>query len=56
LPRLRGLLPATAGASLIGGDLLAARLLAPDGFALRQTLIPALMALTGAELPRPWSI
>jgi urease accessory protein len=56
LPRLRGLLPATAGASLIGGDLLAARLLAPDGFALRQTLIPALLALTGAELPRPWSI
>ncbi len=45
LERLRALLPATAGASLIGADVLVARCLAADGYALRQTLLPALKYL-----------
>jgi urease accessory protein len=56
LAGLRKRLPETAGASLIGDDLLVARLLATDGFVLRQSLVPALMALTGTDLPRPWSL
>ena len=56
LTRLREILSGTGGASLIRDGVLAARLTAPDGFALRRTLIPALETLRGAKLPRPWSI
>ncbi|WP_298430896.1 urease accessory protein UreD [uncultured Jannaschia sp.] len=56
LAPLRAMLPATAGASLIGPDLLVARILAPDGFALRAALMPILRRLSGAPLPRPWMI
>lgn len=53
---LRTILPKTDGASLIRDGVLAARLIAPDGFMLRKALIPALELLRGANLPRPWSI
>ncbi|MCV6585915.1 MAG: urease accessory protein UreD [Marinibacterium sp.] len=56
LPTLRDGLPDSAGASLIGDDLLVMRLLAPDSFELRRTLLPILARLTGADLPRPWMI
>ena len=56
LDPVRDLLPETAGASLIAPDLLVARLLAPDSFALRQSLLPLLGALTGDRVPRPWMI
>lgn len=56
LDRLRDLLPETAGASLVRDGLLAARLLAPDSFALRQTLVPALRLLNDGEIPRPWML
>ena len=56
LPAVRALLPDTAGASLIRPDLLAIRLLAPDGFGLRQSLVPILEYLTGQDLPRPWML
>ncbi len=56
LAPLRAMLPDTAGASLIGDDVLALRLLAVDGYALRQTLIPILSRLTGGDLPKCWMI
>lgn len=56
LSPLRALLPDTAGASLIGDDLLHIRILAADGYILRQSLIPILNHLTDENLPRPWMI
>ncbi len=56
LDTIRAMLPPTAGASLIQGDLLAMRLLAPDSHLLRQSLIPVLNHLTNNALPRPWMI
>ena len=56
LDRLRTMLPETAGASLIGPDVLVARLLAMDGFALRQTLLPVLRYLSNDELPKCWML
>ena len=54
LARLRSQLPANAGASLIGPDLLVARILAADSFDLRQSLVPILGELSGDTLPRSW--
>jgi urease accessory protein len=56
LDRLRAMLPETAGASLIGADVLVARCLAADGYALRRTLVPALTYLSDAELPKCWML
>lgn len=56
LATLRDMLPPTCGASLIHDGLLFARLLAADGHALRQILIPVLRALRGADLPRTWML
>lgn len=50
----RDLLPETGGISLIRDGLLYARLLASDGFVLRQTLIPLLRHLGVSDLPRTW--
>ncbi len=44
------------GASLIRDGLLAARLIAPDSFELRRSLIPLLECLGRAPLPRTWMI
>ena len=54
LDRLRGLLPETAGASLIRDGVLFARVLAPDGYVLRQSLVPVLKLLSDDALPRNW--
>lgn len=51
---LRALLPETAGVSLIGEDLLVARILAPDSFELRKSLIPIIEGLTNDAPPRSW--
>ena len=51
---VRAMLPDTAGASLIGADMLVMRLLASDSFELRKSLIPILNRLTNDTLPRPW--
>ena len=56
LGAVRKMLPGTAGASLIGEDILVARCLAWDGYAMRQTLVPVLETLCGAELPRCWML
>lgn len=56
LDPIRAALPDTGGASLVGDDMLLIRLLATDGFELRQTLVPILNRLTKNSLPRPWMI
>lgn len=56
LNRLRAMLPETAGASLIGADVLVARFLAADGYELRQTLLPTLTFLSDADLPKCWTL
>lgn len=54
IAKLRDLLPETAGASLIGKDLLVSRILAEDSFVLRKSLVPVLVHLTNNALPRSW--
>jgi len=54
LAPVRASLPEMAGVSLIQSDLLVARILAPDSFALRQSLIPIPKHLTNDALPRSW--
>jgi len=49
-------LPVTSGKNLIADDVLLIRLLAADGFALRQQLIPVIEALTGTPIPRVWRL
>lgn len=52
---LRRLMPATGGVSLIRPGVCFARILARDGYGLRQTLLPALTKI-GVHVPRPWTI
>ncbi len=56
LAPLRAMLPESGGASLLAPDVLILRLLAPDGFELRRSLMPVLRRLLNADLPRPWMI
>ncbi|MFW2542396.1 urease accessory protein UreD [Primorskyibacter sp. 2E107] len=56
LDALRAGLPETAGASALHDDLVFMRLLAPDGFELRRSLVPLLTDLAGTALPRPWML
>jgi urease accessory protein len=44
------------GASLLGEDVLVARILAEDGFDLRRSLVPALENLTENTLPQSWRL
>lgn len=52
----RALLPRTGGVSMIRDGVLFARLLAPDGFLLRQALLPLINLLRPAPLPRTWML
>lgn len=54
LQPLRALLPETGGASLRAPDLLVLRILAQDGYDLRQSLLPVLDHLTHNSLPKSW--
>ena len=56
LEALRGLAGPTGGASLVRDDLLVARVLAGDSFALRRHIVPALTRLSRNTLPRCWMI
>ncbi|MFW8595520.1 urease accessory protein UreD [Cribrihabitans neustonicus] len=56
LAPLRRCLPATCGVSLLAPDLLVARLLAADSFALRHVLIPILDRLSCGRLPASWRL
>ncbi len=52
----RALMPAAGGISLIRPGVLFARILAPDSFALRHSLMPLLRLLASDDLPRTWMI
>jgi len=54
--QVRAGLPATGGASLLGPDMLVIRLVAADGFGLRQFLLPLLDQLSGNTLPVSWRL
>ena len=56
LESARAILPATGGVSQPARDVLFARILAPDGFALRQALIPLIAHFRQDPLPRPWTL
>lgn len=56
LAAIRAMLPASAGASMLGADMLVVRHLARDGFELRQSLIPVLEHLTQNTLPMSWRL
>lgn len=56
LTALRPALPPLCGASLPAPDVLALRLLAADGFVLRQTLLPLLDRLSRNRLPISWRL
>ena len=56
LDAIRAWLPDTAGASAITEDIVLVRVLAPDSFTLRKTLVPLLRDLARSELPRPWML
>lgn len=56
LDPVRALLPASAGASLIGENLLVVRMLARDSFDLRTALLPILTLLTNNTVPKNWRL
>ena len=56
LATVRAHLGPTAGASLIGEDMLVLRALAPDSFFLRRMLLPVLDDLTDKTLPICWRL
>jgi urease accessory protein len=56
LSALRAALPETGGASLLAEDVLLLRLLAEDGHALRQSLLPILDRLSRDRLPTSWRL
>lgn len=56
LDRAREMMPETGGVSLIRDGILFARLLASDGFVLRQRLLPLIDLLSTSPLPRNWMI
>ncbi len=56
LAPLKELMPERGGISLIRPGVLFARLLAPDGYLLRQSLVPVIERLQDAPIPRTWTI
>lgn len=56
LDAIRAWLPDSGGASALSEDLVFARVLAPDSFILRATLVPLLTELARGPLPRPWML
>lgn len=56
LEQIRDFLPSSAGATLLTEDLLIVRILAPDGYLLRKTLVPILTHLNKNSLPKNWRL
>ena len=56
LENLRTAIGPAGGASLIRPGVLYARCLAVDGFALRRHIIPAIQTLSGADIPKTWTL
>ena len=54
--RLRDIMPTSGGVSLIRPGILFCRILAEDSYVLRQSLIPVIQTLTGAPLPKTWTL
>lgn len=53
---LRQILPENAGVSAPDRSIVFLRIVAADSFEMRKYLIPVLRHLTGADLPRPWTL
>ena len=56
LADINALLPTCAGASLLADNILVARLLCADSFALRNALLPILKHLTHNAIPKNWRL
>jgi urease accessory protein len=56
LKDVRSHMPASGGASILSGGLLVARLMAPDSYLLRRSLIPIIERLSGAVVPKTWRL
>jgi urease accessory protein len=56
LADINALLPTSAGASLLADNILVARLLCADSFALRNALLPILKHLTHNAIPKNWRL
>ena len=56
LADINGLLPSSAGASLLADNILVVRLLCADSFALRNALLPILKHLTHNAIPKNWRL
>ncbi len=56
LAPLRKAIDCAGGASLVRDGVLFSRIVASDSFALRQTLIPAIEALTNMQIPKTWKL
>lgn len=56
LDRARDLIGPLSGASLKAPDLLVVRLIAPDAWLLRREAIPLIAALSGADIPKTWTL
>jgi urease accessory protein len=56
LAGINGLLPSSAGASLLADNILVVRLLCADSFALRNALLPILKHLTHNAIPKNWRL
>lgn len=56
LDHIRTLLPKSAGATMLSEELLVIRMLAPDSYLLRKTLVPVLTHLNNNTLPKNWRL
>ncbi|MEM1072810.1 MAG: urease accessory protein UreD [Pseudomonadota bacterium] len=56
LSAIRAMIGPGGGASLLDRSLLVARILAPDGFEMRQRVVPILEHVTGNSLPQSWRL
>lgn len=56
LEHARTLIGPSSGASLKAPDLLVIRLIAPDAMLLRRQAIPLIAALSGADIPKTWTL
>jgi len=56
LAGINGLLPSSAGASLLADNILVVRLLCADSFILRNALLPILKHLTHNAIPKNWRL
>lgn len=53
---MRDMIGTNGGVSLKSPDLLVIRLIAESSNALRQIAIPIIACLSGADIPKPWTL